>query len=247
MSVGGDAHAWRAHRVVVATGGQTRPRIPLESAQLDAAIVQLHTSAYRRPDDLPGERVLVVGCGTSGVQLGVELARAGRKVTVAGKPTAQIPAWLLAVAGPSWFAFMHKALTRATPIGRKAAVHAIAAGAPLPGIGPRSLSSAGARRAPRFAGVEGGLPRLADGRIVETDAVLWATGYRPELGWVEGLALDEHGMPAHERGVSTDVLGLAFLGLPFQYGLTSTLIGGAGRDAAYLAATIDASAHPIFA
>lgn len=80
-----------------------------------------------------------------------------------------------------------------------------------------------------------GQPQLADGRIVETDAVLWATGLTPDLGWIAGLPLDEHGIPAHVRGVSVDVPGLSFLGLPFQYGLTSALIGGAGRDAAHLA------------
>ncbi|UJP09052.1 NAD(P)/FAD-dependent oxidoreductase [Microbacterium sp. KUDC0406] len=238
-----DAQGWRARRVVVATGGQTRPRVPARAAALDARIVQRHTSEYRRPEDLPGERVLVVGCGTSGVQLGIELARAGRRVVVAGRPTARIPAPLLAVAGPAWFTFMHRVLTHATPIGRRAAVRAVTAGAPLVGISPRDLARAGARLAPRFVDVVDGLPRLADGTVVETDAVLWATGYRPDLDWIDGLPLDEHGMPAHDRGVSTDIAGLAFMGLPFQFGLTSTLIGGSGRDAEHLAAVIQTSSR----
>src|SRR5699024_10695249 len=96
-------HTWSALKVVVATGGNTEPVIPPNASELHPQITQLHTGQYRRPDDLPGDRVLVVGSGASGVQLGVELAQAGRQVTVAGKPTPSIPAPLLAIAGVAWF------------------------------------------------------------------------------------------------------------------------------------------------
>lgn len=128
VAFGGAEEPWRARRVVVATGGHTAPRIPSWAAELDPRIAQLHTAQYRRPADLPDGRILVVGCATSGVQLAVELAHAGRAVTIAGTPTAQIPARLLAVAGGAWFAFMHRVLTRSTPIGRKAANRAIGGG-----------------------------------------------------------------------------------------------------------------------
>lgn len=223
-----------AHRVVVATGGETSPFVPSVGHRLDARIRQLHTCDYRRPDDVPAGRVLVVGCGTSGVQLGIELARAGRQVTVAGTPTMQVPKTLLAVAGGAWFTFLHHVLTRATPIGRRAAPRAIAHGAPLIGIGPHDLDRAGAGRGPRLTATVDGLPQLADGRVIETDSVLWATGYSPDFSWIDGLHVDEHGLPAHERGVSTDISGLAFLGLPFQFAVTSGLIGGAARDSAHV-------------
>lgn len=235
-----DEQSWRARRVVVATGGHDRPVVPEVAAELHPGIVQLHSVAYRRPDDLPGARVLVVGCGASGVQLGVELARAGRRVTVAGKPTPSIPAPIVAVAGSLWFAFLHRVLTRATPLGRKAAPRVIASGAPLVGISARDLDRAGAARGPRLVGAVNGMPQLANGRVIEADAVLWATGYRPSLAWIDGLELDAHGMPQHRRGVSTQLPGLAFLGLPFQFGLTSALIGGAGRDAEALATVLAA-------
>ena len=47
-------------------------------------------------------------------------------------------------------------------------------------------------------------------------------------------ALDEHGWPAHERGLATAVPGLAFLGLPFQYSVASPTLMGMGRDAAFV-------------
>jgi putative flavoprotein involved in K+ transport len=237
---GAGDRVWRARRVVVATGGHTSGALPPESASLDARVAQLHTGDYRRPEDLPGRRVLVVGCGASGVQLGVELAQAGRTVTVAGRPTTSIPGPLLKAAGGMWFAFLHRALTRATPLGRKAAPGAIGSGAPLIGISARDLDRHGVSRGPRLLGTVDGLPRLADGRVIEVDAVLWATGYRPSLEWIDALPLDAHGLPEHHRGVSTAIPGLAFLGLPFQFGLTSTLIGGAGRDAAFVASSLAA-------
>lgn len=213
---------WHANRLVIASGGHDVPAVPAIASTLAAHIQQLHTSNYHRPEDLRGQRILVVGAGASGVQLGVELARAGREVTVAGKPTASIPAGLLAVAGGAWFAFLHHVATRDTPIGRKIAKQAIGHGAPLIGISASELQRQHVHRAPRLTGAVDGQPQFADGSVRPVDAVLWATGYRPGIDWIHGLGMDAHGIPANNRGVSLTVPGLAFLGLPFQYGLTST-------------------------
>src|SRR4051794_20935041 len=68
-----------AQYVVAATGPFQRPVIPAIVAD-DAGIVQIHSNAYRNPDQLPSGAVLVVGGGSSGVQIAEELARAGRPV-----------------------------------------------------------------------------------------------------------------------------------------------------------------------
>ncbi len=62
-----------ARNVVVATGGFHAPRIPPLGSSLPARVHQVHSHAYRRPDDLPSGAVLVVGTGQSGVQLAEEL------------------------------------------------------------------------------------------------------------------------------------------------------------------------------
>jgi len=68
-----------ATHVVVATGPFQRPVIPpLIPAQ--AGIVQIHSSGYRNPAQLQQGAVLVVGAGSSGVQIADELARSGRRV-----------------------------------------------------------------------------------------------------------------------------------------------------------------------
>ncbi|MFT4066923.1 flavin-containing monooxygenase [Paraburkholderia sp.] len=68
-----------AGRVVVATGPFQRPVIP-PIAPRDPHLTQLHSADYRNPAQLPEGAVLVVGAGSSGVQIADELQRAGRKV-----------------------------------------------------------------------------------------------------------------------------------------------------------------------
>ncbi|MBB5445061.1 MULTISPECIES: NAD(P)/FAD-dependent oxidoreductase [unclassified Paraburkholderia] len=68
-----------ARRVVVATGPFQRPVIPPIAPQ-DVELTQLHSAHYRNPAQLPEGAVLVVGAGSSGVQIADELQRAGRKV-----------------------------------------------------------------------------------------------------------------------------------------------------------------------
>ena len=68
--------------------------------------------------------------------------------------------------------------------------------------------------------------------------VIWATGYRPDLDWIDGLELATSGWPDTQRGAVPAMPGLYFVGMPFQYALTSGLIGGVDRDAAYVAAQI---------
>ena len=74
-----------AARVVAATGPFQQPVIPAIAPD-DAAVTQLHSAAYRNPGQLPAGAVLVVGAGSSGVQIADELQRAGRKVYLSVGP-----------------------------------------------------------------------------------------------------------------------------------------------------------------
>jgi len=70
-------------------------------------------------------------------------------------------------------------------------------------------------------------------------AIVWATGFALDFGWLHAGAFDERGRPQHQRGV-TDVPGLYFLGLPWLSRRASSFIFGVERDAAYLADQIAA-------
>lgn len=68
-----------ARHVVAATGPFQTPAIP-PVVPTDAGPLQMHSQSYRNPDQLPKGAVLVVGGGSSGVQIAEELMKAGRKV-----------------------------------------------------------------------------------------------------------------------------------------------------------------------
>lgn len=74
-----------ARYVIAATGPFQRPVIP-PIVPADAGPVQLHSSGYRNPGQLPEGTVLVVGAGSSGVQIAEELRRAGREVYLSVGP-----------------------------------------------------------------------------------------------------------------------------------------------------------------
>lgn len=79
-----------ARRIVAATGPFQQPVIP-PVIPADAAVTQLHSSAYRNPAQLPEGAVLIVGAGSSGAQIADELARAGRKVFLSVGPHERPP------------------------------------------------------------------------------------------------------------------------------------------------------------
>ncbi len=77
---------------------------------------------------------------------------------------------------------------------------------------------------------------LADAGIT---AIIWATGFALDFGWLKVDAFDQKNRPAHERGV-TAVPGLYFLGLPWLSRRASPFIWGVWHDAEYLASHIAA-------
>ncbi|MDX3247480.1 MSMEG_0569 family flavin-dependent oxidoreductase [Streptomyces sp. ME18-1-4] len=72
-----------ADQVVVATGPYHAPSVPPMAQRLPDHIAQVHSSRYRRPDQLPEGAVLVVGTGQSGCQIAEDLHLAGREVHLA--------------------------------------------------------------------------------------------------------------------------------------------------------------------
>ncbi|HSG37339.1 MAG TPA: NAD(P)/FAD-dependent oxidoreductase, partial [Paracoccaceae bacterium] len=68
-----------AANVVAATGPFQKPTYP-QIVPESADVLQMHSNSYRNPDQLPEGAVLVVGAGSSGVQIADELRASGRTV-----------------------------------------------------------------------------------------------------------------------------------------------------------------------
>src|SRR5690348_3323224 len=77
--------AIESNNVVAATGAFQNPVTP-KIVPDNAGIMQIHSNAYLNPDQLPKGAVLVVGAGSSGVQIADELIRTGKRVYLSVGP-----------------------------------------------------------------------------------------------------------------------------------------------------------------
>jgi putative flavoprotein involved in K+ transport len=224
---------FEADQVIVATGPFQRPLIPAFDGTLDSSITQLHSNQYRNPCDLPEGPVLVVGAGNSGAQIALELARS-RKVWLAGRNTGHLPRRIL---GRDLFDWIWPIMTRATAdtrLGKRLRERARRGGDALIGIPERALKETGVLRVGRLSEVRGGLP-VCNGETLEPRVIIWCTGFKADYRWIRLPVLGADGFPRHQRGIATDMPDIYFTGLRFQHRMTSSLIGGVGADAAFVA------------
>jgi putative flavoprotein involved in K+ transport len=226
-----------ADNVIVASGSYGEPSVPSFASQLDPAIVSFHSSAYRNAAQLRGD-VLVVGAGNSGAEIALDAAGAKHKTWLSGRETGKVP-YPTIFSPPAWWVVKH-VLTTNLPLGRRMAAQAYGRGQPLVRVRPVDLASAGVERVARVAGVEGGKPRLEDSRVVSAGTVVWCTGFTHGYAWIDLPITDEAGHIRHRRGVVESQPGLYFVGLPFQFGMRSSLIDGVGDDAKYVVEKIAA-------
>jgi putative flavoprotein involved in K+ transport len=228
---------FEADNVVVATGAHRVAKVPSFASDLDPRITQVHSIDYLNPGQLRDGGVLVVGVGNSGAEIAFELSRT-HDVHQAGTPSAEIPVrhgsiparFVLPVIR---FVGTH-VLSLRTPMGRKMRPRFVATAAPLIRVKSKDLAAAGVERVSRVVGVDGGLPLLADGRALDVANVVWCTGLRSDLSWIDLPVFDDDGQPLHVRGVVPSAPGLYFVGLLFQYAPVSDVLPGVGRDAAYV-------------
>jgi putative flavoprotein involved in K+ transport len=249
FSVASDGQRFQADNVVVAMSNYQVPKTPAFADELDPSIFQLHSGNYNNPSQLSDGDVLVVGGGNSGAEIALDVAD-GRRVWLAGNHTGHVPFRIESSFGRYFgvplvmFAFRN-ILTLSTPMGRKLRRKMRHHGGPLVRTKPGDLASAGIERVPRVVGVRDGLPTLEDGRVLETSTIIWCTGFGPDFSWIDTPVFQKDGYPQEERGVVLAAPGLFFVGLAFQQAASSTLIGGVGRDAEYIANKV--AARPVAA
>lgn len=80
-----------ARAVVVATGSYRLPKLPAWASHIPTNVLQVHSSQYRNPAQLPDGAVLLVGTGQSGVQIAEELHEAGRRLFVSVGSCGRVP------------------------------------------------------------------------------------------------------------------------------------------------------------
>ncbi len=231
-----DGRTITVDQVVVATGPFQTPFIPKLAEDLAPDVWQAHSTGYQRPSDVPEGTVLVVGGGNTGFQIAKELSSTHKVILSVGTRQKPLPQ---RVAGRDLFWWLTKTglihKTVDSRLGQRLKDRDT-----LIGSSPRKLKRRyGVELKPRAIAASGRTVRFEDGSEVEVDAVIWATGYRPDYSWIDLPIFDENGRLRHRRGV-TDVPGLYFLGITWQWTRGSALIGWVKEDAAFIAQEIAA-------
>jgi putative flavoprotein involved in K+ transport len=229
-----------ADQVVVATGPFQKPFVPALAGGLAPEVFQVHSTGYRRPDQVPEGSVVVVGGGNTGFQIAKELSSTREVVLSVGSRQKPLPQRLL---GRDLFWWLAKARildkTSESRLGRRLSTRDT-----LIGSSPRELKREyGVDLRPRAVGAEERTIHFDGGSSSDTAAVIWATGYRPDYSWIGVPITDERGRARHRRGV-TDAPGVYFLGLTWQYTRGSALIGWVKDDAEFIAGRIAEHQQP---
>ena len=224
----------RADQIVVATGPFQKPFVPTLAGELAPEVFQVHSTGYQRPDQLPRGTAVVVGGGNTGFQIAKELSATHNVVLAVGSRQKPLPQRLLGRDLFWWFSkvgILDK--TVESRLGRKLSTRDT-----LVGSSPREMKrDYGVDLRLRAVGADGRTIRFQDGSSIDADVVIWATGFRSDYSWIDVPITDERGRARHRRGV-TDVPGLYFLGLTWQYTRGSALIGWVKDDAEFIAGRI---------
>ncbi|GGT22533.1 monooxygenase [Streptomyces tanashiensis] len=229
LRVEADAGTWRTRTVISATGTWWRPFVPAVPGRTEFQGTQLHTVEYRRPTDLAGQRVIVVGGGNSGAQIAADLAYDTDLTWV----TLREPRYLADdIDGRALFdhaTARRRALDEGrTDTGGVASLGDIVAVPPV-----REARDAGLLKAqPMFTRVTPTGVEWADGMSAEADAIIWCTGFRPVLAHLAPLGL--RGPRGHIPTHGTQALAeprLHLLGYGDWTGPASATLIGAGRPA----------------
>ena len=215
--------------VVNATGTWGAPFVPYYPGMNEFRGRHLHTSEYRDAEEFRGQNIIVVGGGTSAIGFLLELEEVAEQLTwVARRPVEFLDQSDLNIeGGVSAVALQDEAARE---------------GRALPSI----VSTTGVPRSRRIqAGIERGLlkarpmfstiepdgVRWSNGAFRKADAIIWSTGFRPELRHLAPLKLREKsGGIAVGKNVSWKNPRIFFAG----YGPTASTIGAnrAGRSIA---------------
>ena len=223
--------AWEARAVISATGNWANPFIPDIPGRDHFVGRQIHSAAYRRPEDFAGQSVLVVGGGNSGAQILAEVSRVAALTTwVTEREPVLLPddvdgRVLFERATARWLA--EREGMPAPPA--QGGLGDIVAVPPV-----REARARGVLCSVRpFARLEADGAVWADGRSVQADAIIWCTGFRPALAHLAPLGLvGADGRVAVDRqGRASAEPRLWLLGYGDWTGMASATLAGVTRAA----------------
>lgn len=224
-------HQYTARAIVSASGPFNTPYIPHIPGAEQFQGETLHSYHYDRPEPYTDQHVIVVGSRDSAMQIAYELASVARVSMAVRRELQFLPKRVL---GLSLFWWLHETGYDELPLGR---FKQLEGSRKIIGKEPYQTALANGNPTPKpmfthftETGVVWG-----DGTAEAADVVLYATGFKPGLGYLQPLgALGDDSKPDHRSGVCQAVPGLFFVGLFGQRSHASATLRGVDRDARYI-------------
>ena len=202
------SYAW----LIAASGANWHPRMPSFPGSFTGEV--RHARTYRTPDEFRGKRVLIVGAGNSGCDIACDAAHSAKRAFISlrrgyhffpkhifGEPVdvfaergRRLPRWLSQALLGRLLRLLNGDLTR---LGLKAPDHKVLESHPIVNSQILHYLSHGDLIAkPNIARLSGGEVVFDDGSREQIDLIIYATGYRWELPYLqEGLVRWQDGRP----------------------------------------------------
>ena len=216
-----------ASAVIVASGAFSRPYLPDIPGLESFRGTRLHSADYRHAAPFRGQSVIVIGAANSAVQIAYDLASVAT-VTLATREAIRFaPQRILGADFHSWLKWTGLEKTRwlndqSTPVLDD-------------GTYRKALKTGYFKQRPMFTQATSTGIVWPNGQHEAVDSLVFATGFRPNLTFLEGLPVtNERGQVMQRDGHAMHVPGLYFVGLPKQRNFASATLRGVGPDAGHL-------------
>jgi putative flavoprotein involved in K+ transport len=222
-----DGQRFWARAVVVASGAFSRPYIPSILGLESFSGTRLHSADYRNAEAFSGQSIVVIGAANSAVQIAYDLAKVATVTLATREAIRFVPQRILGADFHTWLKWTGLEKTRwlndqSTPVLDD-------------GTYRKALKAGLFKQAAMFTQVTSKGVVWADGQHEAVNSIVFATGFRPNLPFLEGLpVIDERGHVTQRDGRAVHVPGLYFVGLPKQRNFASATLRGVGPDAGYI-------------
>ncbi|MDH5163407.1 flavin-containing monooxygenase [Heyndrickxia oleronia] len=224
-----DGSEFKSKTVISATGAFNYPFIPeIEGIDIFRG-KKVHSSQYRNVTDFKNQRIIVVGGGNSAVQIAYELSKVSNVTIASRNPIAFVPQKILGKDVHFWFKVfgvdwlpLKKFLSNNTSVLDS-------------GIYKQAILNKRPEHKMMFKSFTKNGVVWGDGTKENIDTVVFATGYRPNVLYLDSLTnASKKGIPIQVKGISQTIPGLYFIGLEWQRSFSSATLRGVGTDAKYI-------------
>ncbi|MBI1184845.1 SidA/IucD/PvdA family monooxygenase, partial [bacterium] len=181
---------YEAKNVAVCIGAMSTPKIPENATNISSTVPQIHSCEYRNPDQITTKSVLLVGSGSSGVQICRLLCSSGKfdKIHLAVSNILVLPKHILGIQTHKFLHFFGLFDIRNNSIlGKLMYSNLETKGDPIMRPAPNDLSKLyGVHIYDRFTEAQGSLLHFADGQTLETDdlTIIWCTGFHGDYSFI---------------------------------------------------------------